>query len=450
MTLYFLLNHEFFRIISNKNEMALTNHQEEKLKEGIEILKHSRRLLIKGSAGVGKTFMVDTLIGILSSYFNSKQLVYCSAPTHKAVSVLSQKVKRYNNLQFITTHSALKLKRQIDKFGNVKFVPNFSQKYPPLKDVKLLIIDECSMINSEMLDYIEQYAKENSTIVIFIGDDKQLNPVGESDSPVFMADYPTIELTEIVRQKGGNPIIDLSRNLPSISLREENRTDIGGYIYTYDEQRVIETLAAVNGTDDLKYLAYTNAEVDKINRKVRQRIYGNPAKIEEGETLIFNAPYGDLYFTNQEILVEKVEVREREFQYKVMKHTGLKEDEYEKVLLKYYSINPFYDSLKKGTVDNIIVIHEDSEKELKRVEKEMKDKAKTADIAWIDYYGFIEMFADLKYNHAITVHKSQGSTYKQAILNIRDIKINRDLQERDRLLYTGVTRASELLILYNV
>ena len=50
----------------------------------------------------------------------------------------------------------------------------------------------------------------------------------------------------------------------------------------------------------------------------------------------------------------------------------------------------------------------------------------------------------------IESNKMQGSTYKQAILNIRDIRINRDLQERERLLYTGVTRASELLILYNV
>ena len=430
--------------------MALTDHQEIKLKESFDILKYSKRLLIKGSAGVGKTFMVDTLIGILSSYFNSKQIVYCSAPTHKAVSVLKSKVGNHKNLQFITTHAALKLKRQIGKDGSVKFVPNFNPKYPPLKGVKLFVIDECSMIDSTMLSYIEEYANENRTIVIFIGDDKQLNPVGEYDSPVFLANYPSVELTEIVRQKGGNPIIDLSRNLASISLKEEKRNDVGGYIYTYDEEKVVETLAAINGTDELKYLAYTNAEVDKINKKVRQKIYGNPNKIEEGETLVFNAPYGESYFTNQEILVKNVLVREKEFKYISFKHSGLKEDDYETVQLKYYSLNPVYDSLKNDYVDDIIVIHEDSEKELKRIDKLLKDKAKVADISWLDYYSFMEQFADMKYNHAITVHKSQGSTYKQVILNIRDIRINRDLQERDRLLYTGVTRASELLILYNV
>ena len=44
----------------------------------------------------------------------------------------------------------------------------------------------------------------------------------------------------------------------------------------------------------------------------------------------------------------------------------------------------------------------------------------------------------------------QGSTFKQGILNYKNIKLCQDDAERQRLLYTGVTRASELLILYNV
>ena len=80
----------------------------------------------------------------------------------------------------------------------------------------------------------------------------------------------------------------------------------------------------------------------------------------------------------------------------------------------------------------------------------MKARAKAKEISWIDYYNFVEMVADLKYNHAITVHKSQGSTYKQAIVNIKNIYINKNHKEKTRLLYTAVTRASELLILYNV
>jgi hypothetical protein len=49
--------------------------------------------------------------------------------------------------------------------------------------------------------------------IIFIGDNKQLNPVGEQVSPVFVQGYPKVELTEIIRQGEGNPIIELSRDL---------------------------------------------------------------------------------------------------------------------------------------------------------------------------------------------------------------------------------------------
>lgn len=396
-----------------KKGMALTDHQQLKLDESLQILSRSKRLRIQGSAGVGKTFMVDTLISILSK--NLKGSIYCSAPTNKAVSVLKGKVGNYSNLSFITTHAALKLKRNIDfKTGNISFKPSFDTKYPPLKNVSLFIIDEASMVNDELLDYIEEHANRNNTTVIFIGDNKQLNPVNEEESPVFMRNYPEVELTEIVRQKGGNPIIDLSRNLSVIRSREAQRSEIGGYIYSNDEEQVIETLARVNGTDELKYLAYTNVEVDRINKKVRERIYGQPMKIEVNETLIFNEPYKQEYFTNQELLVNSTRIIDKTFTY-LSNKDGIDDMEssnpmYKNIVFKCYSINPYYteksEFSKGGWTDNIIVIHEDSEKSFEELVKLLKSKAKIAEIGWRDYFEFMEQFADMKYNHAITVHKS--------------------------------------------
>ena len=66
-------------------------------------------------------------------------------------------------------------------------------------------------------------------------------------------------------------------------------------------------MAKVNGTDEMKYLAWTNTEIDKINSEVRKRIYGEfPNKVELGETIVMDGPYKD-YTTNQEIKVEKLE-----------------------------------------------------------------------------------------------------------------------------------------------
>lgn len=445
--------------------------------------------MIKGSAGVGKTYMVNELIKeLMKKYgiFSSSQ-IYCSASTNKAVGVLKSKVTE--DVTFITAHAALKMKRKIHKDGKKTFEPSFHEKYPPLQGVKLFIIDEASMIPVHLLAFIEQYATRFSCVVIYIGDNKQLNPVGETDSPVFLGrpvivdkdkydvvpdkfdylrkftdfdvvfnKYPEVELTEIVRQKGGNPIIDLSRDLKSIKNKVDNRNDVGGYIYTQDREKIIESLAAVNGTDALKYLAWSNKDVDLMNTEVRKRIYGTPAKIELGETIVFDEPYGD-YYTNQEVKVEKLLKRRTNFSYLEQTVYG-GADIYGEIELDYYSINPTEQKLyKEGSwdesgetkiVDNIIVIHEDSEKELQAKIKELNAIAGRGLIPWVEYFAFIEQFAQIKYNHALTVHKSQGSTFEKTIINIKNINFNQDASEKERLLYTAITRASELLILYNV
>lgn len=430
--------------------IKLTPHQEDILIQSLGILETGNRLVITGKAGTGKTTLVKFLLKELKRREIDNVRKYnksiCSAPTNKAVKVLKSKMTEgVNENYFQTTHSALKLKRHINiKTGSVTFKPEkiYKGNYP-LKNVSILIIDEASMLNSKLLHYIEESAL--SIKVIFIGDEAQIPPVGESHSPVFYSDYPTVELTEIIRQAEGNPIIELSRNLNLIKSKTENRTSIGGYIFTENLFKVIKTLARVNGTDELKYLAWTNREVDFINNQVRNFIYGSPSKIEIGESLIFNSPYGD-YFTNEEIKVKKIEVSEKKYLvYKVLNpeyNTSNLEAPRELikyVLLKTYQIN-----------DSVYVLHEDSEMIYKEVVKHIKEMIGKNLLFWNSYYNFIESFADIKYNHAITVHKSQGSTYHQVIINVRDINFNKDKEEREKLLYTAITRAENLVVLYKI
>lgn len=467
----------------------LTPHQQDVNQQSQTILLDSKRLVIKGSAGVGKTFMVNELIKALS--LRHKGTILCSAPTNKAVAVIKDKVDNtLGNINFITVHSALKLSRKIDnKTGDVTYEPTKSKQLP-LERVGLMIIDEASMLSTELLIYLEKYAVINNTTLIFIGDDKQLNPVGESYSPVFMGKptvcdedeaivkihsangenfykfvpYPQVELTEIVRQGKNNPIIHLSRNISDIKLNQANFSkETGGYLYVHDTDRIIEKLAEVNGSDELKYLAFTNQEVDRINKLVRHKIYGNPAKIEKGESLIFDEPYKDEYVTNEEVTVRDVLVRTKVFKYVVDMHGTVNspgdichDPMYGFVELKYYSINPLVSKadgvfvMQDSILDNIIVIHEDSEKELASIKTLLKRLAINKSINWKDhFYAFFEQFANMKYNHAITVHKSQGSTFKDVVLNVKNLNLCKDASDRNKLIYTAVTRASNILILYN-
>ena len=57
----------------------------------------------------------------------------------------------------------------------------------------------------------------------------------------------------------------------------------------------------------------------------------------------------------------------------------------------------------------------------------------------------IECFAELNYGYCITVHKSQGSTFKNVFIDMNDIISNNNINETSKCLYTSITRSSKTL-----
>jgi hypothetical protein len=65
------------------------------------------------------------------------------------------------------------------------------------------------------------------------------------------------------------------------------------------------------------------------------------------------------------------------------------------------------------------------------------------------YYQFIDQFADIVYGHAITTHKSQGSTYENVYIEMNNIiDKNPNHKNSHQCLYTAVTRASKKLKIF--
>jgi exodeoxyribonuclease-5 len=427
----------------------LLEDQQRAFDEIIALIKAGhRRIRLIGSAGVGKTVLASELVSYIcrdktiNPNFNNGK-VYVTAPTNKALSILQNKINA--PVDFKTIHSALKMYKVTNGKSGQKYFVKGKKANNDFSFAKACIIDECSMLNSDFVGGNENvpkaYLDDYPFPIIYIGDDKQLPPVGEANSPVFIQDYPEVRLTQIVRQGAGNPIIDLSRDLDMIYFKTPSIIDGKGYIYSDNREAMINDLAEVNGTDDLKYLAYTNMVVDSINQLVRQKRYGNPKKIEKDETIVFNSPYGSFY-TNKEVKVEQLDTIASDITIPTEK-TRFTDDgpmgRVDTIKMKYYRIN-----------DAINIVHESSEQVYKIVLSSINENCKK--YGW-DYRGrdlLIDQFADIKYNHAITIHKSQGSTYKEAIINIGNIGFNKDLVERQKMLYTAVTRASNLVILNNV
>lgn len=436
----------------------LTPHQQEAHDRVIELLKKGeKRIRVEGSAGVGKTVLAGELAKTLikdrtiNERYNNG-VVYVTAPTNKALAVLQSKI--HCNVAFATIHSALKLQRYInERTGVVTFKKGWS-KQDDFKNCKAAMIDEASMLNIAIeggyvpgengsKEYVEGYLDSIGFPIIYIGDNKQLNPVGEAESAVFLRDYPIVELTEIIRQGAGNPIIELSRDIDMLFFKIPKLVNGVGYVYDNNKQGIIDSLAEVNGTDEMKYLAYTNEVVDSMNYEVRKRRYGNPKKIEKEETVVFNKPYGvGSFYTNQEVKVLDVDVVTQFFPVPTQKTRYDSEGpigELDNIRLKCYRINNAFD-----------VIHEDSEDVFNKILGSLKINCSKFGWNWKGKFFFEEQFADIKYNHAITVHKSQGSTYKHAVINIGNIMFNKEAGQRQRMLYTAITRASELDILNNV
>jgi len=86
--------------------------------------------------------------------------------------------------------------------------------------------------------------------------------------------------------------------------------------------------------------------------------------------------------------------------------------------------------------------------------------------AWVKYYDFVNnvlCFEDIEtevagrpqkiktkdiyYNSGITIHKSQGSTYKNSFVNLSNINRCRNSIDRRRLKYVALSRASNVNII---
>lgn len=492
--------------------MELTTHQKEKMEEIVTLIKAGeKRITLTAKAGCGKTFMVNALIKVLKTTLYKYGAVYITAPTHKALSVLRGKIDAKPYIHFKTIHSAHGLKRQIDfKTGETKFVQTpENPNNPRFRAAQVVIVDESTMLEAAMIAYNDQHPH---LLFIFVGDPTnkdeghpgQLPPVNEAASPIFTQGYPDVHLTKIVRQGEGSPIIELSNNLRLIKSKIDKVNEVGSYIFDNNTDYIIDKLAEANGTDEIKYLAWTNDAVNKMNEAVRKKIYGNnPAKIEPGEGIVFSAPYHD-FKNSQEVKIDKIKIKE-DYILKVPTEktkfhfiednlmlqeqfdpvTKEKLDTYLKIPLKVYLVQIQMSEEEKRELElekleedefddefnfevpqpiegeevpeeefypDIVVLHEESEKIFQHYLLNLKANCKQGKIVWPAFYWFTEQFAEFKYNHAISVHKSQGSTYSTAIVNVGNIEMNRKSrpEETDSMLYTAVTRAAKIVVLYNV
>jgi len=438
-----------------------------------------RMHLLEGYAGTGKTFTISTLIEYLMTSKGARRpKIALTAPTNKAVKVQKEMAPYSDDsLEYRTIHSLLGLKEHIDGYGRVSYKKNKGEA-SKLLEYDLIIVDEVSMLADELFNYIHEEQKMYRQIkVIFVGDPCQIPPVGNSESIPLdekkRASYGIGRsvLSTVVRQAAGNPIIAISMEIrerihrhKSYVLSEHSFSDNldGVYFIGSDLKSEFYTILekyfdSENFKQDsnfCKVVAWTNRVVDLFNNHIRKLIFKEEklSKIMVGEKLIADAPifeeFSDstrpIFNTNDEIVIRDV---------------SLGSDVFRGIELKFYIASVKHsggDLFSHSAIKKIRILHEDSEEAYNEILKNLVEVAKGAQQGgweaaekWKAFYSFQGIFSQVKYNYAITAHKSQGSTYENVFVFESDIDKNRTVIDRNRIKYTAFTRASSKLFILN-
>jgi exodeoxyribonuclease-5 len=415
--------------------------------------------LLEGAAGTGKSTITSHIIRYVLTQGALFGKIAVASPTWKAVRVVKKMFseEEQSKIDFTSLHSLLGLKHQITSNGKEIFKrdPNSQCK---LGFYDLIVIDEASMVADELFVELDEQ-NYRGVKVLFVGDGNQINPINHLHSIPMLPEkreehnIKHFQLTKIVRQAEGNPIIQISQQVLHDEFKYEpgmkNMVDKTGVVTLTSDNDILKKLLGLyfcndkfdNNPDYCKVLAWTNATVNTFNNVIRKMKYGNVGKIVQGEKLVVDRPikYKEnnievMFTTNEDLVVLDVEEESREL---------------------YGHRYDFYRCQVKGDLitDEIEIIHEDSERDFNIALKKLADDAnkekdiKTRYKKWRNYYAFMEEFAMVKYNYAVTVHTAQGSTYSNSFMIYHDINKNRRDDEKKRILYTAMTRAKEMLFI---
>ena len=66
----------------------------------------------------------------------------------------------------------------------------------------------------------------------------------------------------------------------------------------------------------------------------------------------------------------------------------------------------------------------------------------------MEFWDLQQQLHAVDYAYSLTIHKSQGSTFKDVFVDVPSMGVNRNVVERNQLCYVAFTRAAKRLFLY--
>lgn len=376
-------------------------------KQAISMALNTGLLVLTGGPGTGKTTTLNAIIKILK---NNGQKVALAAPTGRAAQRMSD----------LTGCEAKTIHRLLEVAWDLKDKPVFNKNEENLLNCDALILDELSMVDSQLFDSVTK-ALPMGCRLILVGDSNQLPSVGAGNVLADLIDsktIPVVTLTEIFRQSLESLIITNAHKIvhgemPELNIKDKdffflpsnNIMQISNTIVDLCSRRLPNSYG-YSVTEDIQVLSPGRRGAlgaNDLNKHLQDSL--NPSSKNKQEITLGFSTYR---------LGDKVMQIKNNYNISWTKDNG-----------------ETGEGIFNGDIGFLT---------------EINKSAKTLKIVFDDkvamYNSDDAMDLDLAY--ATTIHKSQGNEFTAVIMPVYGASPK--LYYRN-LLYTGVTRAKKLIIL---
>lgn len=449
---------------------------------------YGTEITLSGYAGTGKS----TIIGIFSKWLDHRigrgNIVY-TAPIHRANVITKQNnpnanVYTLSALFGFTPDTDIAMEQGSLDLRELEFRSKNQVKYEP---GQLIIIDEASMVQDGLYEYIQKIVAKDGVSVIYVGDSAQLRPV-KSDhiSKVFTSDgVPQITLTKVERT-GDNPILKEATRLrqgEGLSYQTDINDKGQGVLYTSDAAVIDENLKQIVSSEEFnadplhfRVLTATNAAVSAYNSKIRSLRYGKFAKpFVKGDIIMgysnkLRKPDGSYKLVNSgdyviqnitdttvKFKTDKGDIEFKAFKLSIRPTGSTIMDDFQITVIdknepdsKLFEIVEYKDRLwrmaKEAKQNKQISKYRDLVQMAFNIDNELNITKNLE-----DNQGRLKIRKAIDYGYAQTVWKSQGSTYSKVLILSNEIDTfgyGKDvMQLRNELRYVAVSRAKNFVII---
>ena len=407
-----------------KGGLALGEQQ----REAVEVINSGKGILcLVGYAGTGKSTTARTILDVLAQRYKAESVITCALS-----GIASQRIAETTGYASATIQSLLV------KFEDKDFLP-----------YDVVLIDEASMINSML--FARLFSKiSRDAVVIIVGDDAQLPPIGAGDvlSDLLRLELtPIVKLTKIYRQSEEQAIALIANDIRQGSVPQYDRA--------YDD------FSFIHVEIENYYARRSNASQSELAAMRQENAEGIVREI------MHKAVH---YIPNARRYLAQKEIKEYLNYFQIitpMKGGTLGVDNLNTVLQSYFNPKP-KQVVKRGEREYRLmdkVVHTKNENMISWSMEGFKEGEESSErrifngmggllfkideeeeLVYVVFpnedtvvqYSYEQLKSHLMLSYALTIHKVQGMEYDVVVM---PMSFSHFIMHNTKLLYTAITRA---------